>query len=85
MRTITVVLYNRLQKSFNALVLGRLSVNYIPTYWIVCLDEEKHLWALRAAAVDEEEVDDDEDRIEDQDPRWPAPQYDEQCVSLVLQ
>jgi hypothetical protein len=82
-RTITIVLHNELQISFNALVLGRLSVNHVPTYWIVVLDEEKHLWALRVAGIDEEEVDDDDDWMED--PRWPAPQYDEQYVSLVLQ
>jgi hypothetical protein len=64
-------------------MLSRLSVNHVPTYWIIVLDEEKHLWALRAAGVDKEEVDDDDDWIED--PRWPAPQYDEQYVSLVLQ
>lgn len=69
-RTITVVLYSGLQISFNVLVLGRLSVNHIPTYWIVVLDEEKHLWALRAARVDEEEVYDDDEWMED--PGWPA-------------
>ncbi|KUJ14593.1 uncharacterized protein LY89DRAFT_736620 [Mollisia scopiformis] len=75
-RTIKIVLHNGLQISFNALVLGRLAVNRVSTYWIVVLDEEKHLWALRAAGIDEEELDDDEAWMDD--PRWPAPQYDEQ-------
>jgi hypothetical protein len=84
-RTIKIVLHSGLQISFDAFILGRISVNRIPTYWIVVLDEDKYLWALRANGVDEEEVEDDEDRSLDPDPAWPGPQYDEQYVSLALQ
>lgn len=44
-------------------------MNLVLTYWVIVLDDEKHLWALRAADIDEVEKNDiwekDDDDVEE--------------------
>lgn len=84
MRIITVVLSYGRSMSFNALVLGRLSVKNMYSHWIVVLDEEKHFLALRADTVDRYEDHPKSALIDTDDPRWLEPQYEEQYAVLIL-